>query len=748
MHFLTLWPSLRATSGTYAEVTWGDLRAFASSPLVQPLRESLPGWSAARFRGDQRGLAHLDAVSLVVLDVDVGGKTLDDLRAAFAGVLGLVHSSHSHDPARGVRKWRVVLATTRAVRPDEYVRVWGVVAEGAAARGVELDQATKDGSRFWFQPAKRSPEAPYEWAELEGEPIDVDAVLAAAPPARAAKVPLDLRRAPEHDVDPAAHALGRAWPASGRHQAQLALAGALRAEGWAAERALDFLCAVCRVAGDEDRPKREATVRHTYSRPADAPTTGWTRLREHVPALVVDAVRRAVSSDAAIGARVDDVRARLATIDTERRLVQPSSDVLYQQGQAPEHARMTAAQRAMRFVGRDATRLTTGLPTLDAATRGGISARKLVVVGGAPGAGKTALLVKLAFYWLSKGVAVGILASDEDADGLLTRLGQLSGIPRDALECGAPAACRQLSDWCSRVPLLLVDGDEDGSSVESLSAELRVLAAGRPSGMLVDSIQTARTVAQVPSGTDARARVDAVVRALKCASKVDGHVVVASSELARAAYRSRDAAEQTNALAAFKESGAIEYGVSLAVVLSSRQGTSEIVDAAVVKNRLGPGKPEFVLRLDHDRADVQETSMEAGLAADPLMLVKLAIKAVVAQAHGTPLSKSQIADKVGGRVQSAWRAIGELLDAHELHQEKRGIRLPLPMEPGYAERTLPMTQQSPLPAPLEGGGRTGPFPTLPSLGRLREGVGNLPGNPSRSLPEEDPREDVAPRQTE
>lgn len=70
--------------------------------------------------------------------------------------------------------------------------------------------------------------------------------------------------------------LARYWPSGGRHDAQLALAGALLSDGWDEEATVEILCGVCRLAGDEDRPKREATVRGTAEKVrAGEPVTGW-----------------------------------------------------------------------------------------------------------------------------------------------------------------------------------------------------------------------------------------------------------------------------------------------------------------------------------------------------------------------------------------------------------------------------------------------------------------------------------------
>src|SRR5678815_4333812 len=131
----------------------------------------------------------------------------------------------------------------------------------------------------------------------------------------------------------------------------------------------------------------------------------------------------------------------------------------------------------------------------------------------------------------------------------------------------APHARERLAEWCRSVPLILVDGDEDNATIEGTSKELRESAKNKPTVLLVDSAQTARTTTELPKGADLRTRVNDVVRVLKRAAKMDGHLVIFSSELAKAAYRSKNQADNVNALSAFKESGDIEYGVSLALVL-------------------------------------------------------------------------------------------------------------------------------------------------------------------------------------
>jgi KaiC/GvpD/RAD55 family RecA-like ATPase len=234
------------------------------------------------------------------------------------------------------------------------------------------------------------------------------------------------------------------------------------------------------------------------------------------------------------------------------------------------------------------------------------------VLGGAPGSGKTTLLCQIALYRLEAGDHVVLLAADESPDGLLIRLGQLLGLDREALEQGEPEARRALATalrtYSPRLELLDV---ADGWTIEDAADSLMITAGESPKFLGVDSIQTARAL-----GTDTadgpRARADAVVHALKGAAR-HGIFVLATSELARGAYRSNDPAQRSNSLASFKESGSVEYGVDFALVLRSVSGEADLVDVEVAKNRLG-SKPEFRLRLDRTRALFRE---EGAVQVDP-----------------------------------------------------------------------------------------------------------------------------------
>ncbi len=255
-----------------------------------------------------------------------------------------------------------------------------------------------------------------------------------------------------------------------------------------------------------------------------------------------------------------------------------------------------ARDRALRLGDRGAI-MPTGIETLDKATRGGLRAGGIVILGGAPGAGKTTFAVQLARHYAQAGHPVGLLACDEDANGLLIRWGQQSGLERGDLERGDRAACSELALGVG--DLLLVDQDEDvGATVETVAERLAAMTqgTGRAGVLVVDSVQTARTTANDADGI--RERTTQTVNVLKSVAKIHGLLVIATSEMARSNYRGgRDKA--TVALASFKESGGIEYGATVALALVAI--SDDLVGVQNVKCRIGRKLPVH-LQLDHDRA--------------------------------------------------------------------------------------------------------------------------------------------------
>lgn len=254
-----------------------------------------------------------------------------------------------------------------------------------------------------------------------------------------------------------------------------------------------------------------------------------------------------------------------------------------------------------------------GLPTLDDCTRGGLRSGSLVFLAGAPGSGKTSLLVQLVLHYAVAGHPVVLLAADESAHGLLVRLGQLLGLDRGALERGDVETRRRLTALCVDLQIAIVDQDEvDGAGVESAAELLGAMTkrAGVPGVFAVDSAQTVRCAAG-DAADGIRLRISAAAEALKRAAKAHDALVLCTSEMARSSYRSKRSGDNSEALASMKESGALEYAGSLIIALTT--DGDDVVNVALAKNRLGR-RPSFALQLDRERAmfvEVPEGDTEA-----------------------------------------------------------------------------------------------------------------------------------------
>jgi replicative DNA helicase len=304
MHF-TLFPSLTTPDGGHAEISWEGFLSFVASPVVAADKSSLEGWSPARFRDNHRDGDNVEVLSAIVLDDDKSGLPLERIVEIWHGVAGVVHTTHSHmiDPPDHP-KYRLVLRTNRDLTADEHARVRRFVGDHARAQGQALDDATRDAPRFWYAPGHRAG-APYAWHELEGAPLDVDAILAQVPadvpgaarvvaPFVAVSTPRATRRAE------AAGMLGRAMPAVGsRHAAKRALAGALWHSGTTEADAISFMREVYTHVESKDGGKIEGAVRDTYQRAANGkPIEGWHTLGTRLDPIVVKIARELLSAGA------------------------------------------------------------------------------------------------------------------------------------------------------------------------------------------------------------------------------------------------------------------------------------------------------------------------------------------------------------------------------------------------------------------------------------------------------------------
>lgn len=269
----------------------------------------------------------------------------------------------------------------------------------------------------------------------------------------------------------------------------------------------------------------------------------------------------------------------------------------------PERKWPKAAELAMGLAALGAA-LTTGFKTLDEWLRGGLRQGKLVPIAGAPGAGKTLLATQLAHGYHDLGHPVCIYAVDEARDSVIVRWGQQCGMEREALEAAQEPARRTLAQCFESGLVEFIDPEE--ATLDEVGAWLveRARELEMPGVLVVDSIQTCRI--EGGEQLDPRARIDAVVMLLKRLRKA-GLLVLATSEVSRGWYRS--AADKMDPLAAFKESGSIEYALDIGIVLESVKDETGQVDVWVPKSRIGRADrsaPALRVSIDFARATMRE----------------------------------------------------------------------------------------------------------------------------------------------
>jgi hypothetical protein len=171
---LTLWRSF--SRGRREQRTWRDfIDTFVKDPEVVRDKRKVAGFSLGAFEGNRRALPRVEHVHALTLDFDEGDTSLNRAARLLPETKGVIYTTFRHTPAHP--KLRIIFPLSRPVDADEYARIWTWVA-GKITRTCVLDESTRDASRFWYLPS-HAPGAPYEWRELNGEPLDVETALKA-----------------------------------------------------------------------------------------------------------------------------------------------------------------------------------------------------------------------------------------------------------------------------------------------------------------------------------------------------------------------------------------------------------------------------------------------------------------------------------------------------------------------------------------------------------------------------------------
>jgi hypothetical protein len=195
---ITEWPDVRAAHGLRKQAAWEELTRRASHPQ-HVLRERLErdgnkwkkpprlaGWSPGTFKGDHRAKGDVEVMHGIGFDYDSGRTSIDDAHIFFSKYCGFLHTTLNH--TLHCARFRVMLLLSRGVTGDEYRTIWSVVAVHAREAGHILDEQPKDPCRFWFVPIViHESAADYASHTLDGEPVDVEKVLAEAAAVEAAR---------------------------------------------------------------------------------------------------------------------------------------------------------------------------------------------------------------------------------------------------------------------------------------------------------------------------------------------------------------------------------------------------------------------------------------------------------------------------------------------------------------------------------------------------------------------------------
>lgn len=297
-----------------SEISWDELAkglsdvrqaqcTLASCKRSECPHKDGPAWSTARYQPDsRRAVSNVIDVQALIIDLDhVSPEELPELLEKVDSYKRIVTSSHSDRELD--RCLRIVIALTRPVDAKDWYRFWG---EAIKQLGLPADKQVKDPSRLYYLPSRPSDACEVSWdgngfafESSDGECLDVDAILAAAPEyASVMEADFELPEftgAPSQDaLVTAVQILAGGWPEKGRNTCQLALCGALARAGWPVELIADFVEAVSETAhpGNGDRPKRLKAARASVAKIQNGEfIAGWPTVEEYVdPQLVKDAM--------------------------------------------------------------------------------------------------------------------------------------------------------------------------------------------------------------------------------------------------------------------------------------------------------------------------------------------------------------------------------------------------------------------------------------------------------------------------
>lgn len=263
-------------------------------------------------------------------------------------------------------------------------------------------------------------------------------------------------------------------------------------------------------------------------------------------------------------------------------LLSQGQEICSGQGRNDEFTMDQAVLRSIDFLNSEPDHLSWGFPELDKSLA--ISGGKLVVLGGRPSDGKTALGFHMA-YAQSKTKRVGFFTLEDDAETLFHRLkSAVSGVPLENIQT------RQLTD---QDYMLMATADEEIRThnlmiIESAGWTVAEIIARaqhhRFDVIYIDYIQMVRSDAK---GRPSRyEEVSDISRKLATEARRSGITVVALAQLSRSQQKGN---RESPYMSDLKESGQIEQDANVILFVWRRDETSSRTKRylTIAKNKLG-----------------------------------------------------------------------------------------------------------------------------------------------------------------
>ena len=282
---------------------------------------------------------------------------------------------------------------------------------------------------------------------------------------------------------------------------------------------------------------------------------------------------------------------------------------------------------AVAALGLDGGPIPTGWDPLDRQLRkGGIPPGRIMVVGGPPFAGKTTVVAAIALA-MAQHVPVFALFSDEGRSQAAVRIGVMLGLKLEDIDNDPVTAGTQMVDLLGERSIYMLKPDTDQSYADDVVkfAASRV-DPGQPALIVLDSVQTILSTKPHDDQSPESPRLAAKRLVIDCRSWADSHkfIFLLTSQANRAFYRSKKDDENAVAIAAFSESGQIEYMADIAIVLSLPDENSEVVKVRFVKNRLKGSAKNFSVKYSPDTGRLVEVDQaEADVAAQEASRARL-----------------------------------------------------------------------------------------------------------------------------